>query len=92
MDAGYKGNKIASTSTDANGAYIFNGLDSNKLYYVQYKNLNSIYSLTSQFKDGYATYGQTNSNFSPGTQRSTCESPEMAVDGGLIVSKPDYCV
>ena len=63
MDAGYQGTKIASTSTDANGAYIFNGLDPNKLYYVQYNNLNN-YQLTAQFKDGYATYGQTNSNFS----------------------------
>lgn len=64
MDAGYQGTKIALTSTDANGAYIFNGLDPNKLYYVQYNNLSSIYSITDQFKDGYATYGQTNNNFS----------------------------
>lgn len=80
MDSSYQGKKIASTTTDANGKYIFNGLDPNKFYYVQYNNLQG-YQLTAQFKDGYTTYGQTNSNFLVSTQRSTCESPEMAIDG-----------
>jgi uncharacterized repeat protein (TIGR01451 family) len=92
MPIGYKETYLGSTTTDTNGKYLFN-VDATKFYYVKIRSLPAGYVLTHQFIGGYASAnGLINSNFNSVTLASTCEKPELAIDGGIMLATPPSMV
>ncbi len=90
MPRSYTWTYVSSLITTSTWYYLFN-VDPNKLYYVTSRWLPTGYGFTKQFVNGYATDGQTNSNFDPLTLKSTCESAELAIDGGIVPTEPVSC-